>query len=139
MIKSSLYTALLLFLISTVSFAQPSKPSKPNTDTIRCFGITDLRVIAEKFADGDRCEALLQNSNAKIAVKDTVIALKDKELSLQSSEIVLQKSIIKNQNTEIQSLTAKFDDEVKRHKFTKLGWATTSVVLSAVIFVSLFH
>lgn len=139
MIKSSLYTALLLFLISTASYAQPSKPNKPNTDTIRCFGITDLRVIAEKFADGDRCEALLQNSNAKIAVKDSIISLKDKELSLQSSEIVLQRSIIGNQKKEIQSVTAKFDDEVKRHKWTKLGWAGTSIVFSAVIAIGLFR
>jgi hypothetical protein len=136
MIKSSLYTALLLFLISTASYAQVIKV---NLDTSRCYGITELRDIASRINDADKCEELLENSNAKIAVKDTVIALKDKELSLQSSEIVLQKSIINNQNTEIQSLTIKFDDEVKRHKWTKLGWATTSVVLSAVIFVSLLH
>lgn len=136
MIKSSLYTALLLFLTWTVSYAQVVKV---NLDTSRCYGLTELRDIAASITEGDKCNESLKNSNAKIAVKDTVIALKDKELSLQSSEIVLQKSIINNQNTEIQSLTIKFDDEVKRHKFTKLGWATTSVVLSAVIFVSLFH
>ncbi len=136
MIKSSLYTALLLFLISTASFAQVVKV---NLDTSRCYGVTELRDIASRINDADKCEELLKNSNAKIAVKDSIISLKDKELSLQSSEIVLQKSIIKNKDTEIQSLTAKFDDEVKRHKFTKLGWATTSVVLSAVIFVSLLH
>lgn len=136
MIKSSLYTAMLLFLISTASYAQVVKV---NLDTSRCYGVTELRDIAASLQERDKCEELLENSNAKIAIKDTVIALKDKELSLQSSEIVLQKSIIKNKDTEIQSLTAKFDDEVKRHKFTKLGWATTSVVLSAVIFISLFH
>jgi hypothetical protein len=133
MIKSSLYIALLLFLISTASYAQVIKV---NLDTSRCYGITELRDIASRINDADKCEELLENSNAKIAVKDTVIALKDKELSLQSSEIVLQKSIINNQNTEIQSLTIKFDDEVKRHKFTKLGWAATGVILSALTFFS---
>ena len=136
MIKYSLYTALLLFLISTASFAQVVKV---NLDTSRCYGVTELREIASRINDADKCEELLENSNAKIAVKDTVIALKDKELSLQSSEIVLQRSIIGNQKKEIQSVTAKFDDEVKRHKWTKLGWAGTSIVFSAVIAIGLFR
>ena len=134
MIKSSIYTALLLFLLTTASFAQLVIV---NLDTSRCYGITDLRDIAARISDADKCEELLENSNAKIAVKDSMLILKDEELSKQSSEIFLQKSIIKNQNTEIQSLTAKFDDEVKRHKFTKLGWAATGVILSAIIFIGL--
>lgn len=134
--KSSLYTVLLLLLISTASLGQELKP---NVDTIRCYGITDLRAIAAKFDDGNRCEALLKNSNAKIAVKDSVIGLKDVELSLQSSEIVLQKSIISVKDNEIQSITAKFDHEVKRHKLTKLGWAGTAILLSAALIFVVVH
>lgn len=131
--KSSLYTVLLLLLISTASLGQGLRP---NVDTIRCYGITDLRAIAARFEDCNKCEALLQNSNAKIVVKDSMLVLKDKELYLQSSEIVLQRSIIGNQKKEIQSVTAKYDDEVKRHKWTKLGWAGTSILLSAALIIT---
>lgn len=125
---------MLLFLSLTASYAQEIKV---NLDTSRCFNIEELRDIAVRYQEADQCEELLDNCNAKLAIKDSMLVLKDKELSLQSSEIVLQKSIIGNKDREIQSLTVKFDDEVKRHKLTKLGWAGTSVILSAIIFVSL--
>lgn len=127
---------MLLFLSLTVSYAQEIKV---NLDTSRCYNIEELREIAVAYQELGQCEELLDNCNAKLAVKDSMLVIKDKELFLQSSEIVLHKAIATNQEKQIQSLTAQFDNEVKRHKFTKLGWATTSVVLSAVIFVSLFH
>lgn len=118
----------------TASYAQEIKV---NLDTSRCYNIEELRDIAARYQEAEQCDELLENCNAKIAVKDSMLLIKDKELSLQSSEIVLQKSIIKNNEKEIQSLTALYDAEVKRHKNTKLGWAATSVVLSAIIFVGL--
>ena len=127
---------MLLFLSLTASYAQEIKV---NLDTSRCYNIEQLRDIAAAYQELGQCEDLLDNCNAKLAVKDSMLAIKDKELFLQSSEIVLHKAIATNQEKQIQSITAKYDDEVKRHKFTKLGWATTGVILSAIIFIGLSH
>jgi len=130
------YTVLILLLTWIQSFGQVSKV---NTDTSRCYGVRELQEIAARLNDADECEERLVIAEEKIKVKEETILLKNKEIQLKDEEIHLGNAIIVKKDDQIQLLTKDLNKEKKRHKFTKLGWATTSIVLSAVIFVNLFR
>jgi len=137
MTKLSTYSALLLLMISIGSFAQGLKPS---SDTIRCYGITELRKIAAVMDDAVKYQSLYNNANVKLAVKDSMMFIKDKKNESLQTEVNLNGSIIKNNNNQIQSLTGDIKKADTKIKFLKFGWGGTVIVsLAALTYVVLHH
>lgn len=134
--KSSLYLILLLLVTWTVSFAQTGKPA---ADTVKCYGITELRYIASTIVEGRACDTALANANAKIANRQALIREKDVEIANLDLQLSLKDQIILKRDEEIKAVNLKLDKEKKRHKWTKFGWAATSVLLGSLAFVVAVH
>ena len=132
--KSSLYLTLLLLLSSTVLYGQTGKPA---TDTVRCYGLTELRYIASTVVAGRTCDTLLQSANAKIANRESLIKEKGIEIIHLNTQLSLKDQIILKKEDDVKAITLNLNKEKRNHKFTKLGWVTTSVLLgSLIIFVA---
>lgn len=115
---------------STALYAQPGKP---NPDTVKCYGLTELQYIAATLVEARACDTLLDNANAKLANRDSLIAEKDFELSKLSGQILLKDKILAIKEEDIRQIELNLSKEKARHRWTKLGWGTTSVVLGGAL------
>lgn len=117
--------------MSSISlFAQPGKP---NPDTVRCYSLTELRYIAATLVEARACDTLLSNAKVKLANRDSLISEKNFEINKLSGQIVLKDGIIEVKEEEIKQINLNLSKEKIRHKWTKLGWGTTAVVLGSAL------
>jgi hypothetical protein len=121
---------MLLLQSLTVSYAQVGKQ---NPDTVRCYGLTELRYIAATIVEGLTCDTLLAESYVKISNRDLLIAEKDKEIDDQLQIIQFKDKIIILKEEEITKLTKDLEKEKRKLKWTKLGWVSTSAIFSGLL------
>jgi len=119
-----------MLLSLTVSFAQ--KP-KENVDTVKCYGITELRDITACFVELEACDTLLANAKMMLANRDTMIKEKDKEIMLVNGQSLFKDKIIDVKNEEILQLTKDLNKANKHKQLLLLGWGSTNLVLTGFI------
>ena len=120
----------------TVSYAQHGKPSQ---DTIKSYGVTELRYIATGLVEGKTCDTLLSIANSKLKLKDTIINEKDIEIDNLNNISFLKDQIIDEKDLQITIVNSRLATEIKKHKWTKYGWLITSVFLGGVIIYTTIH
>ncbi len=126
--KQSLYLILLLQISWTQQFAQSGVK-----DTSRCYGITQLRLIAKTAVDLNTCDTLLSTSKKIIANRDTMIKEKDYTITQYSLTVGIKDQIIKNREDTI-AVRNKTIKKLNRHKKAILiGWAGTAILEAALI------
>ncbi len=126
--KQSLYLILLLQISWTQQFAQSGVK-----DTSRCYGITQLRLIAKTAVDLNTCDTLLSTSKKIIANRDTMIKEKDYTITQYSHTVGIKDQIIKNREDTI-AVRNKTIKKLNRHKKAILiGWAGTAILEAALI------
>ena len=130
--NSSLYLILLLLLSWTVSFAQTGKPA---ADTIKCYGLTELRYIAGTIVAGRACDTLLQDANTKIANRESLIKEKEVEIFSLNKQISLKDQLILKKEEDVKAINLNLDKEKRNHKWTKYGWGATTVLLVSLVFI----
>lgn len=113
---------------STALFAQHGKQ---NPDTIKCYGLSELRYIALSLLEGRACDTLLSNANAKILNREKLLAEKVFEIEKLNQQSELKEKIIKTKNDEISAINLQLEDEQKSHRLTKAGWLCSSILLGA--------
>ena len=94
--------------------------------------MTELKYIATGLVEGKTCDTLLSISKLKIKMKDSIIIEKDIEISNLNKISDFKEEIIVKKNKEIDNLNTLLANEIKRHKWTKYGWAATATVLGTV-------
>lgn len=106
-------------------------------DSLRCYTPFELRAISNKLIDGVECGTLLNIANATIETQDTLI------VSLQQTAIKQDDRYIKTNHlvNVCESEKVVIQKELKKYKrrlvWTKVGWATTSVLLIVLVVVAL--
>lgn len=120
----------------TVSYAQHGKPSQ---DTIKSYGVTELRYIATGLVEGKTCDTLLSIANSKLKLKDTIINEKNIEIDNLNNISMLKDHIIDEKDLQITDLNSRLATEIKKHKWTKYGWAATATVLGALVLLFALH
>lgn len=115
-------------MIWNQSFAQTGKP---NQDTSKCFGYTELRYIAASLVEGRTCDTLLGIAKTKLVNRDSTI----KELNIQKSKLQsqsdLKDALLKMKDDDNELLAKDLKRAKLNLKLTKFGWVTTAVLLSA--------
>ena len=108
-----------------------AQTGKPNQDTSKCFGYTELRYIAASLVEGRTCDTLLGISKAKLVNRDSTI----KELNTQKSKLQVQSdlkdALLKMKDDDNKLLAKDLKTAKSNLKWTKFGWAATAVLLSA--------
>jgi hypothetical protein len=131
--KSSLFTVLLLLSSLTVSYAQTGKS---NQDTIKCYGVTELRHIASTIVAGRACDSALVNSKEIILNRESLIQEKEVVINSLNKQLSLKDQIILKKEDDIKAINLKLDKEIKKHKWTKYGWIATSVILGSLTVIT---
>lgn len=121
---------MLLLISLTASYAQTGKPTP---DTIKCYGITELRYIAATIVEARACDTLLTNTKNMLANRESMIVEKDLEISKQSSQLLLKDKIIDIKDQEISNLNESLLKANRHKKLLTLGWGSTSVVLTGFL------
>jgi len=108
-------------------------------DTIRCYGITELRLIARTAVDLNTCDTLLSIAKSKITNRQALIEEQRVEISkftslnqVKDEVIVVRDNTIKDQKKEIKKLS-------RRLLWAKIGWVATAVAEAGLIIYVLFH
>jgi len=117
-------------MISTPSSAQTGKQPQ---DTVKCYGLTELRYIATTMVEGKTCDTLLSIAKQKLANRDTLIQEKELEISKLNREIRIKDSAITTSENTIREINLNLDTEKTKNKWFKYGWIATSVFLGGVI------
>ena len=128
--RSSLFTVMLLLISLTASYAQTGKPLP---DTIKCYGITELRYIAATVVEGRACDTLLANTKSMLANRDSMIVEKDLEISKQSNQLLLKDKILEVKEQEISDLNKYLSSANRDKKILAVGWGSTSVILTGFL------
>lgn len=109
--------------------ASSAQTGKPNPDTVRCYGITELQHIAATLVEARACDTLLSNANAKLANRDTLIKEKDFEISQLSGQLVLKDKIIANKEEEIKQINLHLEAAERDKRWLKFGWGSSAAIL----------
>jgi len=126
--KQSLYL-ILLVLISWTRLSSQSGVK----DTTRCYGITQLKLIAKTAVDLNTCDTLLSTSKKIIANRDTMLKEKDYTITQYSLTVGLKNQQIKNREDSL-AVKEKTIRKLNNHKkWLKAGWAATAIVEAALI------
>lgn len=117
---------LILFNLTVLSAT-----SQVSSDTVRCYGVKELRKIAEALVKGKECDTLLKISEAQILNRDSVIVEKNRIIKTYQSESSLKEAIISEKNHQIDTINLQLKQTKRKLFFIKLGWLTSSVALTA--------
>ena len=108
-----------------------AQTGKPNQDTSKCFGYTELRYIAASLVEGRTCDTLLGIAKTKLVNRDSTI----KELNMQNSKLQVQSdlkdALLKMKDDDLKLALTNLDSEKNKVKWLKFGWFGTAILLSA--------
>jgi len=110
-----------------------------SSDTVRCYGVTNLRKIAIILTKGQRCDTLLKLSELQLQNRDTTILLLNKSINGLKTESSIKESIISKKQTEIDIINLQLKKTKRKLWWTKVGWLTTTVSLAAGMGYIIFH
>jgi hypothetical protein len=125
---------VLLLISSTLSLGQTL-----NNDTVKCYGITDLRKIATRLTEANLCDSLLILTENQLVNRDGVIVNKQQIIDIKNLQLSYKDSIIETKDKIILSKDEDIKKEKIKHGLTKLGWAVTFIVLSFSTVYFLIH
>lgn len=116
-----------------------AQTGKPNQDTIKCYGITELKYIAISLMEGRTCDTLLSLVNTKVKLKDSIISEKAIEINNLNKVSSFKDIIIEKKEAEIADLNKQIAKEIRKQKLLKCGWIATSTILGAIIIILAVH
>jgi hypothetical protein len=118
----------------TASYAQTG------SDTLTCYTPAELEKIANRVVYANECDTLLNVCEKQLVLKDTaiyalnrVVAAKDSVIAAKGDIINLKEDIITGKDIEIADLRDVLKKNNRKLKWTKIGWAGTSIVLTGII------
>ena len=121
---------------STVSSAQAGKQSQ---DSTKCYTYQELQYISASLTELHACDSLLSIRTARLANRDSLVTEKAFEITKLEDQHELKDKIIVLKDEKIQEVNGLLEKEVTRHKWTKLGWASTTVALGGTILYLIFR
>jgi hypothetical protein len=124
--KSSLFTLLLLLISWTALYAQPGKPT---SDTIKCYGFTELQYISSSLVAGRECDTLLSNANNKLKNRDSLIVEKNYEITRDTISLGLKNKVIALRDTTITGLNSDVTKLKRQKKWIGFGWVSSIVAI----------
>lgn len=118
------------FILLILQFWTPlSGISQVSNDTVRCYGVTELRQIALTLTKGAECDTLLKVSELQLKNRDSLILLKDNTISNYRSESAYKEAIISVKNQHIDTINLQLKKTTRKLNWTKAGWMFTTLLL----------
>ncbi len=108
-------------------------------DTVKCYGLTELRYIAASIVEGRACDTLLSVANAKLDNRDSLVKEKDREIAMLNTQSAIKDRIIKIKEQDIADLTEKLSVANNEKRWLKIGWLSSSIVLGVSLAYFIVH
>jgi hypothetical protein len=127
---------ILLLLLTlnnwTASYAQIGKE-----DTVLCYTIDEARSIATRLLQANECDTLRSLLEAEVTVLEEVIVRKDSVIVNDSKLLENMNSIVLLKDAEIVDLKLTIEKDTQKKKWLKVGWISTSTILTGLLVFSL--
>lgn len=125
----------------TASYAQTGNTVITSEgDTLTYYTNSELKKIATRVVRANECDALLNVCEQQLILKDSALyaldsalVSKDSVISNQKDIITLKEEIITGKDKEIDRINLHLDKAVRRQKWLKVGWVSTSAVFTALL------
>jgi len=98
-------------------------------DTSWCYTPAELKAIALSLIHGKECDTLLKVANLTIAAQDTVIKSQKKTIDQQDLRYITTEHLVDEMTLQRDVAKKDLKKAKRRLVWTKVGWATTSVIL----------
>ena len=124
---------MLLLINWIVLLGQTGEP-------VKCYTQSELTKIANKMVFAQEADSLRKVAEKQVQfLSDQVYALKyalvakQKEVDTEKSIVVLTEDIITGKDGEIGGLRKALKKEGNKLKWTRIGWISTSAILTTII------
>lgn len=114
--------------------------AQTGSDTLTCYTPSELERLANRVVRANECDTLLSICESQLQEKDTaifalgnVISAKDSVIIAKENIVLNQEAIIAGKDLEITGLETALQKESRKLKWTKVGWAGTSVIFTGII------
>ena len=124
---------MLLTCNWTVSYAQTG-----NTDTLTCYTNEELQKIASRVIYASECDTLLSIAEQQLVISAEVNRKLENVIIMKDTSLAHKDDIIASKDVIINIWREDLKTERKRHRWTKIGWISTSAGLFALLIASLF-
>jgi len=125
---------MLAYFSLTALYAQTGK------DSVICYTQSELLKIANISTYAHECDSLYSISEKQLELRSqevyayrVALQAKDKELGAAKSLVVLREQIIAGKDNEITGLRDINKKSGRKLKWTRIGWISTSAILTYVI------
>ena len=92
-----------------------------------------MKYIALSIVEGNTCDTLLSVCELKLQNRDSLINEKTLESKKLNAQLLIKDEIIIIKEKHIEKIEDDLRKEKLRHKFTKIGWSATTIILSSII------
>lgn len=124
---------MLLRLILLSSILLSGRVGKSQSDTVRCFGQTELRKIALAEIRGTECQNLLDITNKQLKLKMEIVSDQDSQIKILKKITSDKDSIIVNKEDQLVETKTLLRKEHRKKNWTKIGWITSVIVLVTLL------
>lgn len=118
----------------TQSYAQTGK------DSLQCYTPEELQKIADKIVRANECDTLYIIAQEQLALKDSANVALNNAISAKNLVIIemnktadLRERIINGYTTEITGLKDVIKKDKRKKNWLKVGWISTTVILTGVL------
>jgi hypothetical protein len=131
--KLKLLIPALMLISWTPSLGQIGK------DTVKCYGISELKQIASSLIESKSCDTLLSNAYYMINNRDSLLYIKDREIIELNKSLVIKDNIIsiKKYNLDITSKKLKIAEVKSKHSY--LGFTLMFGIASTLLIYTIIH
>ena len=124
--NTSILLTMLISISSIVSFAQTG-------DSLKCYNKEELQKIALRMVRANECDTLLNIAYRDLEYCDSIIAAKDSVIVSGIKIIEQQTKIAQGFKEDRDRLLKEKKKDDRKIKWLKIGWVSTSAVLTAAI------
>ncbi len=117
---------MLLLTNSILSYCQTQ-------DSVKCYNRTQLQAIAKTILDGKEAQALLKVCDKTSLYQDSLISIQRSKISTLDEVVNTKDLIIEDKDKAIEEQAKAITRANRRLRWTKFGWASTSIILSALV------
>ena len=108
-------------------------------DTIKCYGISELKQIASSLVESKSCDTLLSNAYYMINNRDSILYIKDKEIIDLNKSLVIKDKIISIKEYDLDITSKKLKIAEVKGKHAHLGFTVMFGIASTLWIYILTH
>jgi hypothetical protein len=130
---------LILLLLTNWIVLYGQTGINDNGDTIVCYTTNEVRKIAIKLVETNKCNEILRATEVEVNLQKEIIKYCEQMVINLDTVVVKKEKIINNHQLHIGNLEKELIKEKRRSKFLRSGFTISSVTCGVLIILHLIN